>query len=223
MVKRVVVPPKDSDGTPLRQKLLRECHEGETMGHSGITKTLQRLRQYVYWEGMAQDVIRWVNDCESCQRIRAPPRHGNIPLMPIRIGRPFDKVAIDIIGPVTESEIGNRYILTLVDYATRWAEAYPMRNVTADLVVDLIVDRFIPQYGIMGTLLSDRGAQFMSHILGCLARRMNIKLVHTSAYRPSANGAVERFNGTLVKLLTKWVLKGSSDRWDLYLPWAVFA
>ena len=63
----------------------------------------------------------------------------------------------------------------------------------------------------------------MGNLLACLAGRMGIHLLHTSAYRPSANGAVERFNGTLVRLLTKWVIKGSGSKWDAYLPWAVFA
>ena len=180
-VRHVVVPATDENGRPLRARILKECHEGITVGHAATTKTLSRLRQHAYWTSMAQDVINWVRNCASCQQVQPPPRHGNVPLIPVRIGRPFDKVAVDIVGPVPESEVGNRYILTLVDYATRWAEAYPLRNVTAELVTDLIVERFIPQFGLLGSLLSDRGAQFYTILLACVACLTCVTLLYTTA------------------------------------------
>ena len=69
-----------------------------------------------------QDTIRFVKSCIICRK------HCNkFPRLPVQqadiVVRPFDKVAIDIVGPLTVTDNKCRYILTLVDTATRWPEA----------------------------------------------------------------------------------------------------
>ena len=68
--------------------------------------------------------------CSICQKAKEPGRAGKAPLGKMdRISTPFCKVAIDIIGPLQLTDKRNRYILTLVDTATRWREAVPLLNI----------------------------------------------------------------------------------------------
>jgi hypothetical protein len=58
--------------------------------------------------------------------------------MPI-IETPFDRIALDIVGPLPKTSRGHRYILVLVDYATRYPEALPLRAATAKVARELML------------------------------------------------------------------------------------
>ena len=55
---------------------------------------------------------------------------------------------MDILGPLPETERGNKYILVIGDYFTKWKEAYPMRNMEATTVVHILVQEFISRFGV---------------------------------------------------------------------------
>ena len=60
--------------------------------------------------------------------------------MPL-IDTPFKRVAVDIVGPIAPpSEAGHRYILTLVDYATRYPEAVPLKKITTETVAEALLN-----------------------------------------------------------------------------------
>lgn len=82
--------------------------------------------------------------CGTCQRTLAKCRTVKVPLQPMPlIDEPFKRVAVDIVGlskPVTEKD--NRYILTLVDYATRYPEAVALPDITTERVAEALVNIF---------------------------------------------------------------------------------
>ena len=84
------------------------------------------------------------------------------------IGAPMERLGIDILGPMTQTRRGYRYVLVISDYFTRWAEAFAMKNIeavtAADLLVDLLVKEFICRYGIPRQIHSDQGRQFESDV-----------------------------------------------------------
>ena len=74
---------------------------------------------------------------------------------------PFKCVAGDLIGPIDPpSEAGHRHILTLVDYATRYPEAVPLKRIDAEIVAEALVDIY-SHLGIPEEVLSDQGTQFI--------------------------------------------------------------
>jgi len=84
--------------------------------------------------------------------------------MPI-IDTPFDRIAVDLIGLIAPaSEKGNRYILTMVDYATRYPEAVALKDIIAETVAEALVNMF-SRVGVPRELLSDQGGQFMSGVM----------------------------------------------------------
>ena len=91
-------------------------------------KFLARLKERFYWPSHQNDVSDWCANCPSCAARKTPTPKAQAPLKIIQAGYPQQIVAVDIVGPFTESEAGNRYILVASDYFMLWVEAYPIPN-----------------------------------------------------------------------------------------------
>ncbi|GFN91319.1 Zinc finger protein [Plakobranchus ocellatus] len=106
--------------------------------------------------------------------------------------RILDRVAIDLVGPINPpSEAGHRFILTLVDYTTRFAEAVPLRKIDTESVAEALVDIY-SRLGVPEEMLSDQGTQFISYCMKEVCRLLVIKQKTTTPYHPMCNGLVER-------------------------------
>ena len=115
----------------LHPKVLKLAHDSTMSGHLGIKKTTDRVFANFYWPGVQGDIRRYCVSCDICQRTVPKGRVSKVPLgrMPL-IDTPFRRVAVDLVGPIYPStDRGNRYILTLVDYATRYPEAVALPRI----------------------------------------------------------------------------------------------
>ncbi len=110
----------------LVQTVLEALHDDATAGHLGITKTLQKVRSQFYWPGQRRDVENWCLVCEECSRRKSPSRPRRAPLQSDLSGVPLQRVAMDILGPLPQTEKGHKYILVIADYFTKWTEALPI-------------------------------------------------------------------------------------------------
>ena len=144
------------------------------------------------------------------------------PLLPLPVENAFDRIAIDAIGPFPESNSGNRYILVITDYLTRWPEAFAVKSIDASVVAKILVNEIISRYSCPKQLLSDRGTNFLSKIVAEVCKIFHIHKVNTSSYHPQTDGLVERFNPTLCQSLSMFVSKDQKD-WDEYIPLILFA
>ena len=122
-------------------------------------------------------------------------------LADFRVGAPMDRVAVDILGPLPVSHDGNQYILVLVEYFTRWVEAYPLPDQKAETIAKQIVFEFICRFGTPLELHSDQGRNFESTLLSEVCSLLEVVKTRTTAYHPSGNGLVERFNKTLATMI----------------------
>ena len=133
--------------------------------------------------------------------------------MPL-IVRPFQQIAMDLIGPLPRTECGNRFVLTICDYATRYPETIALPSRAAHRIAKELVGVFAC-VGILEEILSDQGTNFMSTLLVEVYRLQQIKRIQTSPYHPQTDGLVERFDGTLKVMLRKLVNRNHKD-WDEY-------
>ena len=90
----------------------------------------------------------------------------------------------------------------MVDYATRYPEAIPLKSVTAVEVAEAMVD-MISKLGVPEEILSDRGAQFMSEVMQEVSRMLSVKRLVSTSYHPICNGLCEKFNKTLKRMLKR--------------------
>nr|XP_006814463.1 PREDICTED: gypsy retrotransposon integrase-like protein 1-like [Saccoglossus kowalevskii] len=150
----------------LRTRVMEIAHDSIFGGHMGIKKTEDRIVTSFYWPGLHQDVTSFRRSCDVCQKtvskgsvVKAPL--GKIPL----IDMPFKRVAIDRVGPITpDSDGGHRYILTMVDYATRYPEVVPLKNIDTETVAEALID-FYSRLGVPEEVLSDMGTQFLTECM----------------------------------------------------------
>ena len=213
-----LVVPKD-----FRKTVLSLGHEGHMSGHLGKGKTADRILSNFYWPGVLAEVKRFCASCDICQRSAPKGRTPKAPLekMPL-IEDPFHRVAIDLIGPISPaSQSGHRYILTMVDFATRYPEAVALKGIDTIQVAEALLE-FFSRVGVPSQILSDQGSQFMSEVMKEVARLLGVKQLHSTPYHPQCDGLVERFNGSLKAMLKRMCCE-QPQNWDRFLPAALFA
>ena len=207
----------------LRRQVMSVNHESAFSGHLGAKKTEVRILPNFFWPGLRQDVIRFCRSCDVCQRTVKRGSVKKVPLgsMPL-IDTPFKRVAVDIVGPIAPpSEAGHRYILTLVDYATRYPEAVPLKKITTEAVAEALLDIY-SRVGIPEEVLTDQGTQFMSECMQEVSRLLSIKGLTSTPYHPICNGLVERWNGTLKSML-KRLCQDQPKQWHRLINPVLFA
>ena len=214
--KQLVVP------SSKRELVLRTAHESMLAAHGSLRKTKSKIYKLFFWQGLDGDVKKYVRSCDVCQRAKAPRRCDRVELGRMnQISTPFFKVALDIAGPLPLTDNKNRFILTLVDVATRWPEAIPLRNTNKETVIEALTTIF-SRIGLPNEILSDNGPQFTSDLYNQVCEFFSIKIIRSTPYHPSSNGMVERFNGSLKSFLRK-VTQDSPQDWDRKITAALFA
>ncbi|KAJ8398080.1 hypothetical protein AAFF_G00431570 [Aldrovandia affinis] len=131
--------------------------------------------------------------------------------------RHFDHINVDIVGPLPPSR-GFTHLLTMVDRTTRWPEAVPLASTTTADVARAFIDTWVSRFGTPSDLSSDRGSQFTSELWAEVARALGVRLHHTTAFHPQANGLCERFHRSM-KAALRASLK--DDSWTDRLPWVL--
>ena len=216
-VKQLVVP------TTLRGQIMKLAHESILAGHMGVKKTLDRIMSNFHWPGIHGDVTRFCRSCDVCQKTIPKGKIGKVPLgqMPL-IDEPFKRIAIDLVGPIYPvSEKGNRYILTIVDFATRYPEAIALPGIETTQVAEALLEVY-SRMGVPEEVLSDLGTQFTSDLMKEISRLLSIRQLTTTPYHPMCNGLCEKYNGTL-KIMLKRLCEERPRDWDRYLCPLLFA
>ena len=131
----------------------------------------------------------------------------------VRSGYPMERLAIDILGELPLTHNGNKYILVISNYFTKWTEALPMQNIEACTVAKILVENVLCRFGIPQKIHSDQGRQFESSLFQEMCKILGIEKTRTTLYLPESDGMVERFNRTLAAMLSAYVSDNYRD-WD---------
>jgi hypothetical protein len=205
-----------------RQQILIQYHDGHLGGHLSAPKVLSKLRSLYYWPTMKKDVDNWCKSCQICAARKRPRRYYKAPLKPIAVDGPFHTLGMDILGPLHRTLSGNRYILVCMDYLTKYPECFAIENQSADTIARLLVEEIICRHGAPQRILTDRGANFMSEVMHKVLQVFNIHKISTSPYHPQCDGMVEKFNSSLLKMLSCFVASNQND-WDIQIPYLLMA
>ncbi|CAM5147825.1 unnamed protein product [Natator depressus] len=135
---------------------------------------------------------------------------------------PFQRVAVDILGPFPKkTPRGKQYILTSMDFATRWPEAVALSNTRAKSVCQALADIFA-WVDWPSDILTDGGTNFLAGTMESLWEVHGINHLVATPYHHQTNGMVEKFNGTLGAMVRKFINEHSND-WDLVFQQLLFA
>eukprot|EP00117_Sycon_ciliatum_P009189 scpid21588/ scgid11586/ Retrovirus-related Pol polyprotein from transposon 412; Protease; Reverse transcriptase; Endonuclease len=205
----------------MRKSILTELHNAPGADHLGVTRTLDKARSRFYWPGMSTDIELWIKSCTVCQTRKQPNPKPKAPLQTQLSSLPFQRIALDIMGPLPITDRNNRYVLVIADYFTKWVEVYAMPNMLATTVARFLFDGWICRYGAPCTIHSDQGPQFESRIFTQLCALYSITKTRTTPYHPQSDGMVERFNRTLQAMIASTTTNHRD--WDLHLQHATLA
>jgi len=208
----VVPPPKQ------RMEIVTKAH---TLGHFSARRTCQRIEEAgAWWVGMEADVTTVVERCGACARDGAHRvKFHAAQSIPIPMGV-FDRVHMDLLElPLAQD--GSRYVLLFVDALSKFPIAYTTESKEAEEVAGHLWST-IAMFGPMVCLHSDNGAEFVNKVVDTLATLHGIERHLITAYRPQANGLVERVNRILVAVLRK-VSAETPDLWPEWLDFVMLA
>ncbi|KAK9876450.1 hypothetical protein WA026_012762 [Henosepilachna vigintioctopunctata] len=194
----------------LRKQIFNQFHN---LSHPGIRATIKLISEKFVWPGINKDLQTWSRSCLNCQKSKIN-KHTSTPFQKFQLpeGR-FLEVNIDLIGPLPSSK-GFTYCLTCIDRYTCWAEAFPIKDITAEVVAETFFNNWISRFGCPKTIITDQGRQFESSLFHSLSTLLGIKRFRSTPYHPQTNGKIERWHRSL-----KTAIKcHDSQNWTEVLP-----
>ena len=183
-----------------RKRIMTLAHEN--FGHLSRNSVVKHITKSFYWPTLWKDVRVHVKTCDTCQRVKKKnPKKAPMIAREI-VTVPFERVSIDIVGPLPKSKGGFQYLFTYIDNARRRPEAEPLRSITTKSVMKAL-QTICLRNGFPRIVMSDNGTQFCSNEFKKFCQQHNIKSIKSSPYRPQFNGLVERMHATLTSMIQK--------------------
>ena len=127
----------------LKITVMENNHGGPFGGHFAGNRLFKMLARNWWWDGMYKDCIQYCRSCPDCTFVSGGGKPGKPPLKPIPVSRPFQILGIDIME-LPKTEKGNRYVLVMQDFLTKWPFVFPMPDQKTTRIVRLLVDEVIP-------------------------------------------------------------------------------
>jgi hypothetical protein len=137
----------------LMQDVMRLNHDTVYAAHPGIKRTYSLIAMRYWWPGMWKSVEDFVKSCDLCQR-----RNGNrefvAPFGEVEEPTvPFLVTSLDITVPYVTTPRGNKYLLTFIDHFTKYVEAFPIPNQTAETCARIYATQIVTRHGTSSKLL----------------------------------------------------------------------
>ena len=205
-----------------RERILLEYHNGPLAGHPGREKTTEMVERSWWWPHMFEDIRRWCRRCLACQA-----EHGSTGISAWSrtefYSRPFRVLEFDLIKCHDAQSSATRasdYVMTVVDCFSRWVWIVPIPDRKARTVADALLTRVLLGLALFPAVLrSDNALEFVSEIVECMNRTLEIRHVLGSVYHPQSQGAVERLNRS-VNEVVRALVDGHPEDWEARIPFA---
>jgi len=203
------------------ERVFRVLHCHPSAGHFGIGAMQKKFRQKLFMPGSGSRIATEIVNCVQKQNFVSKDQYVyHRTLEP----KPFSRIYVDIVGPLPSDSYGDRavsHLVTMMDGFTKWAEAIPVSDTSAERVAQTVFNHWVSRYGVPDQIHSDQGTQFTSDLFKKLMEMLGILHTTTPAYNPRSN-KVERLPQVLGDILRS-DQTGPTEKWVANLPLALFA
>ncbi|GFU72562.1 transposon Tf2-9 polyprotein [Trichonephila clavipes] len=174
------------------RELIMERHHNDPMaGHYGEEGTFQKIARRYYWTGMRKYISDYIKKCPECARFKATnQKPAGLLRTPVYSQR-FEVIAIDLFGPLPQTDTGKQWIFIVEDCATKWVELFALSQASARQCATTLIEEVFMRHGIPRRIISDNGTQFVSAVLQQICFTLNISQNFIPVYSPQSN-PVER-------------------------------
>ena len=206
--------------------VLREVHDQIASDYPGCQKTVSLLARNYYWPKMKDTVYRYIRNCHTCRRAKAPRDQYNGLLKPLPIPtRPWTDVTLDFVTGLPHSN-GYNAVLMVIDRLTKERHyilcTTDENGTTAEATTYLLLNNVWKLHGLPLSLTLDRGLKFFSRIWKNLCKIFGIKVNLSTAFHPETDGQSENANQEMERHLRTFV-NYQQDDWPGKLAMAEFA
>lgn len=205
-----------------RQIILNDFHMLPTGGHAGMNRMFNNIKKYFTWAGLKKDVETFVKKCDDCQRYK----YSTNKKMPMSVtttaSGAFQKVFLDLVGPLQPDVEQNKYILTLQCELSKFVECYPLQNKESETVSRAFVNNFILRYGIPEEIVTDQGTEFLAEIFKDTCKLLRIKNLSSTAYHHETLGSLENTHKSLGNYLRIQTAK-TQNSWSSWINFWCFS
>ena len=191
--------------------------------HPGPRPTVKKVEERYFWPTLRKDVTRWANECRPCQEVKVG-KTISPPTKKRPVGAPrFSDLQLDCVGPLPASE-GMSYLLTIICRTTRYVDAVPMAQVTAEACAKAFLRSWVKNFGLPTEALCDNGAAFVSKLWAKVHDMLGTIVKYTPPQHPQSLGHLERQHRDLKASLKASLLSMAEKfegAWMDILPWTI--
>lgn len=168
--------------------IINDYHLLPTSGHAGVRRMINNIKRKYYWPEMEKDVREFVSKCDKCQFSKHSRNTKEPMVITTTASYAFEKVFLDLVGPLDKDIDNNSYILTLQCELTKFVEAYPLQNKETVTVARAFVNNFILRFGIPKQIATDKGTEFMSSTMTEVCTLLRIEKLNSTSYHHESIG-----------------------------------
>lgn len=213
---------KSIEKEEVRQLILNDFHNLPTGGHAGTNRMYNNIKKFYYWPRLKKDVDSCVKKCDECQRHKYSKYNKQPLTITSTATSAFQKVFVDLVGPIKTDDENNSYILTIQCELTKFVECYPLPSKEAHVVAKAFVENFVLRYGIPREVVTDQGKEFFAVVFQESCKLLGIKTLNSTAYHHETLGALENSHKHLGSYLRIQVSK-HTDSWSTWVPYWCFS
>lgn len=202
--------------------ILHDYHLLPTSGHAGVRRMINNIKGKYFWTRLENDVRQYVSKCAKCQTSKYSRNTKEPMTITTTASRAFQKVFLDIVGPLDKDLDNNVYILSLQCELSKYVEAYPMQRKDTVSVARTFVNNFILRYGIPEVIATDRGSEFMSETMAEVCKLLQIEKLNSTSYHHESIGALENTHKHLAAFL-RTQCDEHPETWSQWLPFWCFS
>ncbi|GFT29985.1 retrovirus-related Pol polyprotein from transposon 412 [Trichonephila clavipes] len=160
--------------TAERELIMERDHNDPMAGHYGEEGTFQKIARRYYWTGMRKYISDYIKKCPECARFKATnQKPAGLLRTPVYSQR-FEVIAIDLFGPLPQTDTGKQWIFIVEDCTTKWVELFALSQASARQCATTLIEEVFMRHGIPRRIISDNGTQFVSAVLQQICFTLNI-------------------------------------------------